>query len=54
MKTGPNTLLIRFLPLGEKRIVATLIGEGNLSIAPITGILTLEKGGSASIEQNTD
>ena len=54
MKTGPNTLLIRFLPLGEKRIVATLIGEGNLSIAPITGILTLEKGGSASFEQTTD
>jgi hypothetical protein len=50
MKTEPNTLLIRFLPLGAIRIVATLIGEGNLSIAPFTGILTLEKGGSASFE----
>ena len=50
MKTDPNTLLIRFLPLGAIRIVATLIGEGNLSIAPFTGILTLEKGGSASFE----
>jgi len=54
MKTGPNTLLIRFLPRGEIRIVATLIGEGNLSIAPVTGILTLEKGGSASFEQISD
>jgi hypothetical protein len=50
MKTDPNTLLIRFLPLGTIRIVATLIGEGNLSIAPFTGILSLEKGGSASFE----
>lgn len=50
MKADPNTLLIRFLPLGTIRIVATLIGEGNLSIAPFTGILTLEKGGSASFE----
>jgi hypothetical protein len=49
-KNDPNTLLIRFLPLGAIRIVATLIGEGNLSIPPFTGILTLEKDGSASFE----
>jgi hypothetical protein len=52
-KSDPNTLLIRFLPLGAIKIVATLIGEGNLSIAPFTGILTLEKGGSATFEQTS-
>jgi hypothetical protein len=52
-KNDPNTLLILFLPLGAIKIVATLIGEGNLSIAPFTGILTLEKGGSATFEQTS-
>jgi len=46
-----NGILIRFLPLGPMKIVATLIGEGNLSLAPFTGILTLEKEGSATFEQ---
>lgn len=54
MKTDPNTLLIRFLPFGTIRIVATLIGEDNLSLPPFTGILTLEKGGSASFDDGSD
>lgn len=50
----PNGILIRFLPLGPMKIVATLIGEGNLSLTPFTGILTLEKDGSATFEQTSD
>jgi hypothetical protein len=36
------------LPIGGLKIKATLIGEGNLSLPPITGVLTLGEGGSAS------
>jgi hypothetical protein len=36
------------------KIVATLIAEGNLSLTPFTGILTLEKGGSATFKQTGD
>jgi hypothetical protein len=50
-KADPNGVLIRFLPLGAIKIVATLIGEGNLSLTPFTGILTLEEDGSAAFEQ---
>jgi hypothetical protein len=53
-KTGSNGVLIRFLPNGEMKIVATLIGEANLSLPPFTGILTLEKSGSATFEQTRD
>jgi hypothetical protein len=53
-KAGPNGILIRFLPLGAMKIVATLIGEGNLSLSPFTGILTLEKDGAATFEETGD
>ena len=36
------------------KIVATLIGEGNLSLSPFTGILTLEKDGEATFEETGD
>lgn len=36
------------LPLGQIKIVATLLGEHNLSIAPVVGILTLGENGAAT------
>jgi hypothetical protein len=53
-KAGPNGVLIQFLPNGTMKIVATLIAEGNLSLTPFTGILTLEKRGSATFKQTGD
>ena len=36
------------LPIGRIKIEATLIGERNLSILPVTGVLTLGESGTAS------
>ncbi|MDE3187594.1 MAG: hypothetical protein KGM96_08755 [Acidobacteriota bacterium] len=42
-----NRLELVDLPIGQVNISATLIGEHNLSIKPIEGMLFLEKDGSA-------
>jgi len=42
---------LKSLPTAELRIEATLIGEGNLSIVPLTGSLALRKDGTASFSK---
>jgi hypothetical protein len=43
---------LKSLPTAELRIEATLIGEGNLSIVPLTGSLALRKDGKASFSKD--
>lgn len=42
------------LPIGAWKIRATLIGEGNLSLPPYEGILTLSKDGTATFQSMSD
>lgn len=42
------------LPPGDFRIIARLSGAFNLSIAPVTGVLTLSEDGTASFQRMSD